>query len=165
MLQLFLFFSYFMDGFAYAGEALGGRFYGAHNKMAFGETLRRLWGWALVMTILFTFIYIAWGINIVRLLTDEEQVCTVADDYIWWVWLIPVAGAAAFIWDGIYVGITASRGMLVATAVATLSFAVVYLLTKDVLGNDGLWFAQIVYLAMRGIIQTIWYRLIIFNPT
>jgi len=158
MLQLFLFFSYFMDGFAYAGEALGGRFCGARNKVAFSQTLRRLFGWALVMTILFTVLYIVCGTDIVRLLTDEEQVRMVAHDYIWWVWLVPVAGAAAFIWDGVFVGITASRGMLVATAVATLSFAVVYLLTKDVLGNNGLWLAQIVYLAMRGILQTIWYK-------
>ena len=158
MLQLFLFFSYFMDGFAYAGEALGGRFCGARNEVAFSQTLRRLFGWALVMTILFTVLYIVCGTDIVRLLTDEEQVRMVAHDYIWWVWLVPVAGAAAFIWDGIFVGITASRGMLVATAVATLSFAVVYLLTKDILGNDGLWLAQIVYLAMRGILQTIWYK-------
>ena len=158
MLQLFLFFSYFMDGFAYAGEALGGRFCGARNKVAFSQTLRRLFGWALVMTILFTVLYIVCGTDIVRLLTDEEQVRMVAHDYIWWVWLVPVAGAAAFIWDGVFVGITASRGMLVATAVATLSFAVAYLLTKDVLGNNGLWLAQIVYLAMRGILQTVWYK-------
>ena len=110
------------------------------------------------MTIFFTVLYIVCGTDIVRLLTDEEQVRMVARDYIWWVWLVPVAGAAAFIWDGVFVGITASRGMLVATAVATLSFAVVYLLTKDILGNDGLWLAQIVYLAMRGILQTVWYK-------
>jgi MATE family multidrug resistance protein len=110
------------------------------------------------MTTVFTLLYIVAGIDIVRLLTDEEQVRAVAREYIWWVWLVPAAGAAAFIWDGIFVGITDGRGMLVATAVATLAFAVVYLLTKDVLGNDGLWLAQIVYLALRGIVQTVWYR-------
>jgi MATE family multidrug resistance protein len=158
MLQLFLFFSYFMDGFAYAGEALGGRFYGARDGKAFRETLHRLFGWTLMMTTVFTLLYIVAGIDIVRLLTDEEQVRAVAREYIWWVWLVPAAGAAAFIWDGIFVGITDGRGMLVATALATLAFAVVYLLTKDVLGNDGLWLAQIVYLSLRGIVQTVWYR-------
>jgi MATE family multidrug resistance protein len=116
-----------------------------------------------VLTVAFTLLYVAASLDIVRLLTDEEQVRIVAQDYIWWVWLVPAAGAAAFIWDGIFVGITASRGMLVATFVATLSFAAIYLLTKDSLGNDGLWLAQIVYLAMRGLIQTIWYKLKIFN--
>lgn len=101
--------------------------------------------------------------EIVRLLTDEPPVRDVAREYIWWVWIVPVAGAAAFIWDGVFVGITASRGMLVATFWATLSFAVVYLLAKDAIGNDGLWLAQIVYLALRGVIQTIWYRLKLIN--
>lgn len=101
--------------------------------------------------------------DIVRLLTDEPQVRDVAHDYIWWIWLVPAAGAAAFIWDGIFVGITATRGMLVSTIVATLSFGAVYLLTRDSLGNDGLWLAQVVYLAMRGILQTVWYRLRIIN--
>ena len=163
MLQLFLFFSYFMDGFAYAGEALGGRFFGARNDSAFHETVRRLFGWALIVTTAFTLLYIVASMDIVRLLTDEPQVRDVARDYIWWIWLVPAAGAAAFIWDGIFVGITATRGMLVSTIVATLSFGAVYLLTRDRLGNDGLWQAQVVYLAMRGILQTVWYRLRIIN--
>ena len=163
MLQLFLFFSYFMDGFAYAGEALGGRFFGARNDSAFHETVRRLFGWALIVTTAFTLLYIVASMDIVRLLTDEPQVRDVARDYIWWIWLVPAAGAAAFIWDGIFVGITATRGMLVSTIVATLSFGAVYLLTRDRLGNDGLWLAQVVYLAMRGILQTVWYRLSIIN--
>lgn len=163
MLQLFLFFSFFMDGFAYAGEALGGRFFGARNDSAFHETVRRLFGWALIVTTAFTLLYIVASMDIVRLLTDEPQVRDVARDYIWWIWLVPAAGAAAFIWDGIFVGITATRGMLVSTIVATLSFGAVYLLTRDRLGNDGLWLAQVVYLAMRGILQTVWYRLRIIN--
>ncbi len=163
MLQLFLFFSYFMDGFAYAGEALGGRFYGARNVTAFRETVRRLFCWALMVTAAFTLLYVVGSMDIVRLLTDEPQVRDVARDYIWWIWLVPAAGAAAFIWDGIFVGITATRGMLASTIVATLSFGAVYLLTRDGWGNDGLWLAQVVYLAMRGILQTIWYRSRIIN--
>ena len=163
MLQLFLFFSYFMDGFAYAGEALCGRYRGADNTTAFRETLRHLFGWALAVTLVFTLLYIAGSMDIVCLLTDEEEVRHAARDYIWWVWLIPVAGAAAFIWDGVFVGITDGRGMLVATAVATAAFAVIYLLTKDTMGNDGLWLAQVVYLALRGLMQTVWYRLRLFK--
>jgi len=163
MLQLFLFFSYFMDGFAYAGEAMGGHFHGARNDAAFNETVRRLFGWALIVTTAFTLLYTVGSMDIVRLLTDEPQVHAAAHDYIWWIWLVPAASAAAFIWDGIFVGITATRGMLLATFVATVTFGAVYLLTKDYIGNDGLWLAQVTYLAMRGIVQTIWYRLRIIN--
>ena len=158
MLQLYLFFSYFMDGFAYAGEALGGRNYGAKNGVAFRETLRRLWGWTTGVTLVYTFLYIVGGQWIVSILTDEPQVIETSKDYIWWVWLIPLAGAAAFIWDGIFIGITATRGMLISSFISALLFFGVYELFKGMMGNHALWLAMIIYLAMRGMIQTGWYK-------
>lgn len=163
MLQLFLFFSYFMDGFAYAGEALGGRFYGAHNREAFRETLRRLFGWMTVVTMAYTLLYITGGQWIVGLLTDEPQVVAASRNYLWWACLIPAAGAVAFIWDGVFIGMTATRGMLVSSAVSALAFFAVYGLTVGMMGNHGLWLAMMVYLAMRGVIQTAWYRLRLIN--
>ena len=161
LLQLYLFFSYFMDGFAYAGEALGGKYYGARNTQAFSGTLRRLFGWAALVTTLFTLCYVAGGRWIVGILTDETVVLDTVRDYLWWAWLIPAAGAVAFIWDGIFIGMTATRGMLVSSFIAAVVFFGLYFLTSPVWGNHGLWLAQIVYLATRGIIQTIWYQKIL----
>lgn len=158
LMQLYLFFSYFMDGFAYAGEALGGKTYGARNMTAFRETLHRLWIWALIVTLTYTLLYIGGGQWIVGILTDEAQVVEASREYLWWIWLIPAAGAAAFIWDGIFIGITATRGMLVSSFLSALAFFAVYMLANGFLGNHGLWLAMIVYLAMRGVLQTIWYR-------
>ena len=158
LIQLYLFFSYFMDGFAYAGEALGGKAYGAHNVIAFQDTLRRLWMWMLIVTVVYTLLYMIGGPWIVALLTDESQVREAAREYLWWAWLIPVAGCVAFIWDGIFIGITATRGMLVSSFCSALIFFAVYLLSVEAIGNHGLWLAQIVYLATRGLLQTIWYR-------
>ena len=163
LMQLYLFFSYFMDGFAYAGEALGGRAYGAKNASTFHETLRRLWIWTLVVTVGYTLLYIGGGRWIVSLLTDEPQVLEASREYLWWAWLIPAAGCVAFIWDGVFIGLTATRGMLASSFVSAFVFFAVYLLTQVPLGNHGLWLAMVVYLAMRGILQTIWYRLRIFN--
>ena len=163
LMQLYLFFSYFMDGFAYAGEALGGKAYGAKNTTAFHETLQRLWMWMLIVTIGYTLLYIMGGRWIVSLLTDEPQVIEASHEYLWWAWMIPAAGCVAFIWDGVFIGITATRGMLVSSFLSALAFFVVYLLTKVPLGNHGLWLAMVIYLAMRGVLQTIWYRLRIFN--
>jgi MATE family multidrug resistance protein len=158
LMQLYLFFSYFMDGFAYAGEALGGKTYGARNVAAFRETLHRLWIWALIVTLAYTLSYIGGGRWIVGILTDETQVLEASQEYLCWIWLIPAAGAAAFIWDGVFIGITATRGMLVSSFLSALGFFIVYLLAESHLGNHGLWLAMIIYLALRGILQTIWYR-------
>ena len=155
MMQLYLFFSYFIDGFAYAGEALCGRYYGASNAMAFRETLRRLFLWALMVTLAYTIIYLLGGMGIIRLLTDESQVIETAREYIWWACLIPAAGAVAFIWDGVFIGITATRGMLVSSFVSALVFFLICLTLMGLLGNHGLWLAMVVYLLLRGIIQTL----------
>ena len=163
MMQLYLFFSYFMDGFAYAGEALGGKAYGARNATAFHETLHRLWMWTLMVTTAYTLLYICFGGWIISVLTDEPQVVEASQAYLWWVWLIPVAGCVAFIWDGIFIGVTATRGMLVSSCLSALLFFGVYEITRDAIGNHGLWLAMILYLLMRGVLQTIWYRLRIIN--
>ena len=168
LLQLYLFFSYFMDGFAFAGEALGGKAYGAHNSQAFHETLGRLWMWMIIVTIAYTLLYIIGGMKLVELLTDEPEVRLATHDYIYWAWLIPAAGSVAFIWDGIFIGLTASRGMLVASFVSALIFFAVsnspsiFHLPPST-ANHFLWLAQVVYLTMRGIVQTIWYRLKLSN--
>ena len=158
LMQLYLFFSYFMDGFAFAGEALGGKAYGAHNGIAFRETLHRLWMWMLIVTIAYTLLYIIAGPWIVALLTDDSLVLEASREYLWWAWLIPITGCVAFIWDGVFIGITATRGMLVSSFLSALTFFAVYLLAEGMMGNHGLWLAQIVYLAMRGVLQTVWYR-------
>ena len=168
MMQLYLFFSYFMDGFAYAGEALGGKTFGAHNRTAFHETLRRLWLWTLIVTTTFTLLYLCCGEWIVSILTGEPQVIEVSQTYLWWAWLIPAAGCVAFIWDGIFIGVTATRGMLVSSFISALTFFAIchipQLLSSSFLHeNHFLWLAMVIYLVMRGLLQTIWYRLRIFN--
>ena len=160
LIQLYLLFSYFMDGFAYAGEALGGRYYGAQNYRQLHLMLHRLFGWALVMTVTYTLLYIIGGMWIVRILTDEPHVIETAADFIPWAWFIPAAGAAAFIWDGLFIGFTATRGMLVSSVIAALVFFCTYLFTVNLMGNHGLWLAQILYLSTRGVVQTIWYQFI-----
>lgn len=165
LMQLYLFFSYFMDGFAYAGEALCGKSYGAGNGVAFRETLRRLWLWMVIVTAAYTLLYIIGGRWIVGLLTDEPQVVETTGEYLWWAWLIPAAGCVAFIWDGVFIGMTATRGMLVSSFLAALAFFAIYggsqLFTShaSLITNHFLWLAQVTYLAMRGVLQTIWYRL------
>ena len=168
MMQLYLFFSYFMDGFAYAGEALGGKAYGARNTTAFHETLHRLWMWTLIVTTVYTLLYIIGGQWIVGLLTDEPQVIETSRDYLYWAWLIPAAGCVAFIWDGVFIGLTATRGMLVSSFLSALAFFAICHISllfphASLPENHFLWLAMVIYLAMRGILQTIWYRLRIFN--
>ena len=154
LLQLYLLFSYIMDGFAYAGEALGGRFWGARDHKAFREVVGRLFVWGAGMTVLFTLLYVVGGMPFLRLLTNEETVVQAAREYVWWAYLIPVAGVAAFVWDGIFIGITQTRGMLVSAAVASVVFLAGVTWLMPLMGNHGLWLSMLLYLATRGIVQS-----------
>ena len=155
LMQLFTLFSYVMDGFAYAGEALSGRYIGARNRKAFTNTTRHLFIWGGWLAAFFTLVYALGGNAFLGLLTDNKDVVSAAGTYFYWALAIPVAGIAAFIWDGIFIGATATRGMLASMTIAAISFFVVYYGLRPVLGNHALWLAFLVYLAMRGVVQTL----------
>lgn len=154
LMQLYLLFSYILDGFAYAGEALGGRFWGAKDRYAYNDVVRRLFGWGALMTVVFTCIYVIGGMPFLRLLTDEPSVVEASKAYVWWAYLVPAAGVAAFVWDGIFIGTTQTRGMLLSSAIAALVFFVTATITIKTMGNHGLWLSMILYLATRGLVQT-----------
>ena len=109
------------------------------------------------MTLLFTTVYVVGGMSFLCLLTDEPQVVEASHDYVWWAWLVPVAGVAAFIWDGIFIGTTQTRGMLLSSVVATVVFFVGIACLMTFMGNHGLWLSMLLYLFTRGIVQTFLY--------
>ena len=159
LLQMFTIFSYIMDGFAYAAEALSGKFYGARNRKALDAIIRRLFGWGIVMAVLFTVVYVTGGKSFLSLLTSDAGVIDASAEYFVWAVLIPVAGIAAFIWDGVFIGITETAGMLLSSMIAAIVFFVIYLTASPLIHNHALWLAFISFLAMRGISQSIIFKL------
>jgi len=158
LMQLYLLFSYILDGFAYAGEALGGRYWGAADHEKFRQVVSRLFRWGWGMTALFTVVYVAGGLPFLHLLTNEPAVVLAAADYMPWAWLVPLAGVAAFVWDGIYIGITATRGMLLSCFTAAVVFFAAVFLLMGPFGNHGLWIAMLLFLVVRGLAQTVLFR-------
>ena len=158
LMQLFTLFSYIMDGFAYAGEALSGRYVGACNLVQLKRAVKALFGWGVGLSLVFTLLYGIGGENFLRLLTNDTVVIETAGHYFYWVLAIPLAGFAAFLWDGILIGATATRFMLWAMLVASGSFFVIYYCFSGATNNHMLWLAFLVYLALRGIMQTLWSR-------
>ena len=158
LMQLFTLFSYVMDGFANAGEALCGKYTGADDRGAFFATVKRLFAWGAALTVAYTAVYALGGSAFLALLTDDSQVLHAAGEYLPWAIAIPAAGVAAFVWDGVFIGTTDTRGMLVSSAVSALLFFGIYLLASPTLHNHGLWLAFIAYLLARGVVQTIIFR-------
>lgn len=153
LMQLFTLFSYFMDGFAYAGEALTGKYIGARQPEELRSMIRRLFVWGAGISIAFTLLYGAGGEGFLHLLTDDAQVVGASAAYFPWVLAIPVTGCAAFLFDGIFIGATATRLMLKGMFIASAAFFLIYFGCRGILGNHALWMAFIVYLLLRGIVQ------------
>lgn len=162
LMTFYTLFSYVMDGFAFAGEALSGKFYGAGDTRGLSEVVGRLLSrWGVSLSLVFTLAYVFGGGTIVGLLTDDIAVRTAVADYEMWVWLLPFAGFAAFVYDGVFIGLTATRGMLLSSFVSSVAFFLILgvtLMSKlsashPVVVNHLLWFAFIVYLMSRGVMQ------------
>ena len=164
LMQFFTLFSYIMDGFAYAGESLVGRYIGARETKNLHSAVRLLIVWGLVLTVVFTGAYAVGGEWFLAIFTDQQAVIDAAGDYLFWALIVPVCGFAAFLFDGIFIGATASRSMRNAMFVATAAFFAVYYGLKalnaplDTLTwNNILWTAFMVFLTLRGLLQ--WMRL------
>ncbi len=153
LMQLFTLLSYIMDGFAYAGESLVGRFIGAHDGEHLKESVRKLLLWGVGLAAAFTVIYATCGQWLLRILTNDKQVIDTAMEYILWTVLVPFTGFAAFIYDGIYIGATASAAMRNTMFISTSAFFLFYFILKGPLGNDGLWIAFLIFLTLRGLVM------------
>ena len=152
LMQLFMLFSYFMDGFAYAGEALGGSLYAAGRRRSLERLATSLLRIGLSMASLFTIIYIVGGHRLLGLLTDQPRVVECAVTYLPWAAAVPLCGVWAFVWDGIFIGLTRTRAMLAAVAAAMVVFFATWMCTQA-MGNHGLWLAFCLYLLTRGIVE------------
>lgn len=151
LMQFFMLFSYFMDGFGFAGEALVGRYVGARDTKMAKRSISMLMKWGAVLAVIFSLLYFAVGAEFLEILSSDRTVTDAARDYFYWVVALPLLSFSAFSWDGIYIGATDTRAMLVSIAVATTVYFAAYCFLFPLLGNHGLWIAFLAYLSVRGV--------------
>lgn len=155
LMQLFTLTSYVMDGFAYAGESLVGKYVGAKDRVRLRLTIRYLMYWGVGLAVAFTLLFVFGGEMLLRVLANDEVVIGTAMVYMFWTYLLPFTGFAAFIFDGIYIGATATAAMRNVMFVATAVFFIVYYAFVARWANHALWFAFIVFLIFRGLLMAV----------
>ena len=154
LMQLFTLYSYFMDGLAFAGEAICGRHDGAADRSSLRLAVKAIFQVGGVLAVVFTLGYFLFGETILGVLSSDGDVLRSATEYKLWAVCIPVVGCGAFLWDGIFIGITRTRAMLGSMAAATAVYFILYFLLQPRLGNHGLWIAFLAYLLTRGLVLT-----------
>lgn len=152
LMQFFMFFSFLIDGFAHASEALTGKFIGARNRSSLIRSIKLLFIWGTGISVLFTLIYLLGGDVIFRMLTNNPEVIANARPYFFWVVMVPMISYTAFLWDGIFIGATAGPEMRNAMLISTLLiFFPAYILAGRYMGNHGLWLAFTLFMIARGV--------------
>lgn len=126
MMKILMIFSYFTDGFAYAGEALTGKYIGAKNPQMLRKTVKHTFMWSMAIAVIFMAIYHFAGVPLLKMMTSDASVISASRIYLPWLLLMPVAGCAAFTWDGIYIGATASGAMRNSMLWAVVAFVLVW---------------------------------------
>ena len=160
LMKLFMFFSYFVDGFAYAGEALVGKIFG-EAKVERGKSrdesqesrvngvVRSLFIWAIGVGVLFTLIYAVWGNECIGLMTSDTEVLGAFTKYIGWLIAMPIISTLAFMWDGVYVGATAGVEIRNAMIWAAIGFVIGYVATYRFVGAQALYIGYFAHLIAR----------------
>ena len=157
LLELFTLFSYMNDGFAFAAEALTGRFIGARDGQALRLCVKRCMMWCVIICVIYVSLYVGWWRELLGLFVedgaDAEQIIAYAGRYIGWIIIIPLAASWPFMMDGIMVGATQSRIMRNSMLWATAIYFTLFYSLEPLIGNNALWLAFTSYMFLRGVFQ------------
>jgi len=156
LLQFFMFFSFFEDGIAYAAEAMIGKFYGKKDLENLSASIKKLFKWGFIISLIFSILYYIFPEFLLHLLTNKENIIAQSKPFMIYILLIPVLSFASFIWDGIFIGVTAAKEMRNTMLFSTLLFFVFWFIFKNLLDfqNHSIWIAFIFFLVARGMSQT-----------
>ena len=155
MMKLMMLYSYFVDGFAYAGEALSGRYIGAKDKNSLVKAVKVIFLWC-VGTSLFSLLgYWIGGEWMFRFLATDPLVIAESASYLPWLLVMPVVGGAAFAWDGIFIGATATRAIRNSMLWAVAGFFASYWIFSNSIGVHALWAGYMIHLVIRTLYLTV----------
>ena len=147
--------SYALDGFAHAAESLVGKYFGAKDRTNYVRAISRSFYWSTLVAVGFTAIFWGFGSGLMKIFTSIPEVLELADEYFIWIIIAPLLNSFAYIWDGIYVGKTATVAMRNAMIFSLTLYLLVFYFVKMPWQSHGLWFAFSLFMLSRSL--TLWY--------
>ncbi|MCA2013098.1 MATE family efflux transporter [Cereibacter sphaeroides] len=156
LLQFLEVMAYLLDGFAFAAETLVGQAVGARSRDRLGRAVRLTSIWGVAGALLMSALFALAGPSIIDMMTTAADVREEARLYLPWVIAAPIIGIAAWMFDGIYIGATFTREMMVTAALSAATYALCVWASWGY-GNHGLWLSLMVFNAARGLSQAALY--------
>lgn len=157
LLQYLNWMSYGVDGFAYATESLVGKYAGARDATRTNRAIRLAFAWGMGLAVGFSLLYGLGGEPLLRVFTNEPDVIRASREYLIWMIIFPILSTPCYIWDGVFIGLTASRAMRNCMLLAILIFLGVFFFYGKNQGNHGLWLTLLLFMVARGGIQQLAY--------
>lgn len=157
LLQFVNWMSYGIDGFAFAAESLVGKHTGARQVKKLHQAVRLTFVWGMGLAALISIAYWCFGTPLLRIFTNQQHVIDAGIPYLIWIILFPLLATPCYLWDGIFIGLTASRDMRNSMLISLLLFLGAYYVLRGY-GNHGLWLALLLFMVFRGIILGWMYR-------
>ena len=163
LMKLFMLFSYFVDGFAYAGEALVGKYVGeqqvhSQKESSLARVVRLLFIWSLGVGCLFTLIFALLASPIYHIMTSDLLVLNRLADFTPWLVAMPIISTLAFMWDGVFAGATAGKQIRNAMIYAAIGFVVGYVALYHWWGIQALFVGYFLHLLARVLYLTFTWR-------
>ena len=143
--------AYALDGFAFAAEALVGQALGAKNRPLFRRAVIMTSQWGLGSVILMALAFFVFGNSIINVMTTAEDVRVVSYEYLPWMVAAPLAGVAAWMLDGIFIGATRTADMRNMMFISFCIYLIALALLLPSYGNHGLWASLIIFSIARGV--------------
>ena len=153
LLQFLNWMSYGIDGFAFASESLVGKYVGAKQQPQLNKAIRLSFIWGFVLAGIYSLLYGLFGTPLIHLFSNQLEVITATKPYLFWMVLFPLLSTPCYIWDGVFIGLTASRAMRDSMIISLIIYLGVHYLLKADYGNHGLWLALLIFMMARGGIQ------------
>lgn len=151
LLNFLSFTSYGLDGFAHAAETLTGAAVGQRNDKRLSRVIRVCMVWGLAGALLYAAAYALAGQHLIALLTDQSAIRELATQYLPWAILAPLVSMPAYLYDGVFMGATRTRPLMLIMLVCSLCFLGMSLLLLPHMGNHGLWLAFLAFNSLRGL--------------
>ncbi len=157
LLQFVNWMSYGVDGFAYAAESLVGKYHGAKDAPKTRKAVRLSFVWGMALAALFSIAYCFFGAAILRIFTNQDHVIAATLPFLFWMAIFPLLSTPCYLWDGIFIGLTASKAMRDSMLLAFGVFLIALFILQYSYGNHGLWAALLLFMVARGAFQYWWY--------
>lgn len=162
LLQYMLLFSYFLDGYGYAAEALIGKLFGARNRLKLSYSVHMLLRWGLGFAIVFSAAYLILGETLLSLFTRQTEIIETGKQYLLWAVMMPLVSFLTYIFDGVFIGIGGSVQMRRSVVIAAVFFFFLpFYILFPYLGNHAMWLSMFLFMVVRSLYLTISYPRII----